>query len=417
MQISNKMKLRYKIFGCKTNKYFTEKWLESEDLQWKTGVFVASCVVTDKAKAKWVKFVKDEIAKLKWDEKIYLSWCGSIKDGDIDKEFYNNYPSLVQDKDKIILLQEQPEKSKLEEIKEKISNSIYVKKFLVIQTGCDNFCTYCLTVQARWRHQSRDKDDIIEEINKFTQRWGKEVVITWINLWAWWALSSNDFKDSKFAELLTEILEKTTIPRLKISSLWPEFVDSKLLDIFKNKRITPHFHLSIQSWSSRILKIMNRHYDRQKLLEVMDNLKNLDREDKVPVSIWADIIIWFPGETEEDFLDSYDLVKNHWITKLHAFTFSPHVNNSVSVPASKFPDQVPDKIKKERYDRIMKLADEKREEFKKLNKWKTLELLIEKADSGKWEWWSENYIELDRSNFEIISGEIKKWEIVIGKMK
>lgn len=100
--------MEYKIFGCKTNKYFTDRWAESSLLEGKEGVFISSCVVTDRAKSKWVRFAKQKLKTLQEGEKIYLSGCGSLKEGNIDADFYTIYPELVPFRDKIELLPEDP---------------------------------------------------------------------------------------------------------------------------------------------------------------------------------------------------------------------------------------------------------------------------------------------------------------------
>lgn len=233
-----------------------------------------------------------------------------------------------------------------------IGTGLHTKKFIVIQTGCDNFCTFCLTVQARGRHKSRSSEDIIAEINDFMKSGGKEVVLTGTNLGAWGAQSSEDIADSRFAELLKEILEKTTLSRLRISSLGVEFVGSSLMELFKNKRISAYVHLSVQSGSDSILVSMNRHYDRAKLLQVLSDLQSLKREDGMQVNIGADLIVGFPGETDADFRDTLGLVSKYGITQLHAFPFSAH-HEHYSVPAGKFPHQVEEWIKTERLNTLM----------------------------------------------------------------
>lgn len=105
--------MEYKIFGCKTNKYFTDRWAESPLLDGKKGVFISSCVVTDKAKSKWVRFAKQKLKTLRDGEKLYLSGCGSLKEGDIDTDFYTIYPELLNFRDKIELLPEDPGDSPL----------------------------------------------------------------------------------------------------------------------------------------------------------------------------------------------------------------------------------------------------------------------------------------------------------------
>lgn len=437
--------MQFKIFWCKVNKYYTEEWLKSDYLKDKNGIFVASCVVTDNAKRKWIKFVKDEIKNLEEWEFIFISGCGAFKKWEAQSDFFEIYPELKEFEGKIIILWEKPEELKLEidkqtkkeekktsplaplpKVEGKISSKlkslpqIYTKKFLLIQGWCNSFCTFCLTVQKRWRHYYRDKDDIVSEITDFEFSGGKEVVLTWVNLSAWWLKDTNDVWQSRFAELLEYILENTTIPRLRISSLWPEFIDDKCLEVFKNKRIYPHFHYSIQSGSTKILKAMRRHYTWEYMRDLLVKTKNLQREDWVEVSIWADLIVGFPGETEEDFRDTYNLVKDWLITKVHAFPFSAHKLGE-SVPAWKFEEQISDQIKKERMWELEFIADSVRDDFIERNIWKTFEVLIEvvKEEDGKikWKGWTENYIEADDKTFEIIEWEIKRNNIVKGILK
>lgn len=438
--------MQFKIFWCKVNKYYTEEWLKSDYLKDKNGIFVASCVVTDNAKRKWIKFVKDEIKNLMQWEFIFISGCGAFKKWEAQSDFFEIYPELKEFEGKIIILWEKPEELKLEIDKQtkkeekKISQDsekeldlqknklnklkslpqIYTKKFLLIQGWCNSFCTFCLTVQKRWRHYYRDKDDIVSEITDFEFNWWKEVVLTWVNLSAWWLKDTNDVWQSRFAELLEYILENTTIPRLRISSLWPEFIDDKCLEVFKNKRIYPHFHYSIQSGSTKILKAMRRHYTWEYMRDLLVKTKNLQREDGVEVSIWADLIVGFPWETEEDFRDTYNLVKDWLITKVHAFPFSAHKLGE-SVPAWKFEEQISDVTKKERMWELEFIADSVRDDFIERNIWKTFEVLIEvvKEEDGKikWKGWTENYIEADDKTFEIIEWEIKRNNIVKGILK
>lgn len=142
--------------------------------------------------------------------------------------------------------------------------------------------------------------EIVEEILNFEKQWWKEVVLTGINLWAWGLKTTNE-KGSKLYILLREILENTKIERIRISSLWPEFIDDNLIELFKETRIYPHFHLSVQSWSSRVLKLMARHYNADYLKSILEKIKLIKRCDGVDISLWADIIVWFPSETYEDF--------------------------------------------------------------------------------------------------------------------
>lgn len=288
----------YKVFGCKTNKYFAEKWLDHSYLSDKSGYFIASCVVTDKAKNKWLKHALKIIPTLKDGQKLYLSGCGNIRNGVVDPKFYEIYSELARFKDKIKILPEDPAdfavseaerkkqmQTKIRSLKKIGGKSLFTRKYMVIQTGCDNFCTFCLTVQARGRHRWREADEIIDEINDFVKNGGKEVVFTGINLGAWGSKSSNNFTESRIVELIHQVLEKTSLERLRISSLGVEFLSDDLIAFFGENRINPYPHLSIQSASSKILKAMNRHYDGVKVREVLTKLRAIQRNDGAILNI------------------------------------------------------------------------------------------------------------------------------------
>jgi len=415
--------MKYKVFWCKVNKYYTDAWLSSEYLENKSGIFIASCVVTDNAKKKWIKFVKQEIPSLQENDKIYISGCWAFEEWKENKDFFNIYWDLEIYKDKIEILPEKPKEDKkistldtkkLSSIKTKLN--LTTKKFLLIQWWCDSFCTFCLTVIKRWRHFYRSQEDIVDEIIEFEMQWGKEVVLTWVNLGAWGQENTNQYSHSKLGDLLEYILEKTEIPRIRISSLGPEFVDEKVLKIFENKRIYPHFHYSIQSGSSSILKAMKRHYDGNYMRDLLQKTLNIKREDWIQVSIWADLIVWFPGESEENFLDTLELVKNYNITKVHAFPFSNHTLGE-HVPASFFPNQIDEKIKKQRLDILIQAGEDVRNSFIHSQKWQLFDVLIENIKDGTFKWWTQNYIECTNENFEVISWEMKKNEIIRWKLK
>lgn len=433
--------MEYKIFGCKVNKYYTDKWLNSSKLDWENGIFIASCVVTDNAKRKWLKFVKDTAKNINENDKIFISWCWAFKDWKAQDDFFDLYPEINYLKEKIVILDEDPENSedkskyieadwkrkentisKKSEINlKKLPTNIYTKKFVLIQWWCDSFCTFCLTVKKRWRHFSRSKEDILDEILDFEKTWWKEVVLTWINLSAWWLESTNDIWKSRLAELIKYLIENTTIPRIRISSMWPEFITDEVLELFKNTRIYPHFHYSVQSGSSEVLKWMARHYDWKYMKNLLLKTREIKRDDNVKISIWADIIVWFPGETDENFKDTLNLIKDCNITKVHGFPFSWH-KLWEDVPAWIFKNQIDDKTKKDRMWDIMALSEEIRDDFIEDNIWENLEVLIEsvKKDENtwkiKWKWWTQNYIEADETNFEIEKWEIKRNEIVKGKL-
>ncbi len=318
-----------------------------------------------------------------------------MRNGTIDEKFFEAYPDLAPYKERIVLLPEEPPTTpispevsssklaeRLQQARAKISGVDRTRKTVVIQTGCDNFCTFCLTVQARGRHKYRSSESIIQEINEYVSQGGKEVVLTGINLGAWGADTSLHHRDARLPELIDTILENTSIERLRISSLGAEFLTDELVQRFTKKRIIPYVHISIQSGSDAILTSMRRQYGRAELLARLQKIQSLVREDGVLPQIGADLIVGYPGEEESDFADTLSLVESHGVTQLHAFPFSAHME-SYPVPAGKFPNQVPEDIKHERLRRLIAAGESAKHRFLTQNNGKRFELLLEGKTTGE----------------------------------
>ena len=394
----------YKIFGCKVNKYFLNQRLDYFSKNWNDlndTLLIATCVVTDRAKNKRVREVKHAIQQ--WLN-VAITWCWSFSRWNMisESEFYSIYPELKQYSDKITLLPESPSKNWFE-YKIWWKSSVYTKHFLIVQDWCDNHCSFCLTVAKRWPHISRPLDEIIQEIHEIESQWWKEIVITWINLAARWCSNSTKPEETKFPYLLREVLKQTKIPRIRISSMWPEYANDEFFDVISDDRIMPHFHYSIQSFSDSVLKNMWRHYSSDELKTVLKKTRNLKKKNLI--SIWADIIVWFTWESESDFMETYNWIEEYWITKLHAFPFSDHTQRE-KIPASFLPNQVNQKEKKEREIMLISKWDKIREKFIQSNKWTSHKVLIEERKNGKRRWWTENYIQVE------IEGEHNRWEII-----
>lgn len=420
--------MQYKVFGCKVNKYFTDKWLQSPALRNESGIFVASCVVTDKAKRKWIRFVKQNVEKLPAKHKMFISGCGAFEMGKENERFFEVYTDLLPYRKKIVILPEKPEPHptpllKGEGEKNQISwvlknlpkiPQIFTKKFVLIQWWCDSYCTFCLTVVKRGKHFWREKEDILEEILDAQRQDIQEVVLTGVNLCAWGLETTNDIGKSRFAELLKYLLKNTDIPRIRISSLWPEFIDDRVIKIFENPRIYPHFHFSIQSGSSEILKAMRRHYDGAYMRTLLQKTRNINRKDDINISIWADLIVGFPGEKEKNFEETLKLIEDFKISKVHGFPFSNH-DYGEHVPAHFFKNQIDGKTKKMRLKKLLNTAQKVRDDFIKSQIGKEFEVLVEwKIVWDTWSWWTQNYIEADETNFKITSGKIKRGNLIRG---
>lgn len=398
----------YKIFGCKVNKFYINQRLEyyqQQNSSLKDTLLIATCVVTDRAKNKRLKEVK---LALKEGMNVNITGCWTLEKGTLisNEKFFTIYPELLPYQDKLQLLWEAPKTdSSYESMQKNKTTNIYTKNFVVIQNGCDNYCSFCLTVLKRGQHRNRDLQDIISEIKNIEQQGGKEIVITWINLAARGSSNTRVPEESKFSELLEEIIKQTTIPRIRISSIGPEYANDHFFEVVKNERILPHFHYSIQSFSNNVLKNMKRNYSADQLKQVLKKTRQLQRNQAELISIGADIITGFPGESESDFLDTVIGVKEFWITKLHAFPFSNH-QKWETIPASLYPNQIAEETKKQRNRTLIEVGDQVRAEFLERNKWTSHKILIEEHKQGKRRGRTENYIQVE------LEGKYKKGEII-----
>ena len=393
--------MEYSIFWCRLNKYYLNQWLNyftSHPFADKA-YLITTCEVTDRAKQKWIKLAKKKLAA---GHHLYLTGCGTLKKGNKiqTEKFYGLYPDLRSFSDAITLLPESPEESvecRVQSVEWR--KNVYTKEFVVIQNWCDNHCSFCLTVLKRGKHSSRSKEEIVEEVRKIEEHWGKEIVLTGVNIAAWWCSNSTKANESKFAELLQYMLDHTTIPRIRLSSLGPEYLNDDFFRVIQDERILPHFHLSIQSFSDWVLQRMRRNYTSKDLICVLTKFRALKKS--VLVSLWADIIIGFPWETDEEFRDTIIWIQKFNINKVHSFPFSDH-HIGEKIPASALPDQIDQTTKKHREKKLKKIADALADDFLKQNIWLTHTVLVEGKGSG----WTENYIKVE------VDPKFKKGEII-----
>ena len=401
--------MEHKVYGCKVNKFYLNKRIAHLEAtqQAEDDIFlVATCVVTDRAKSKRVKEILDQLHQ---DKRVYIAGCGSITKGEAtDRDlFFQNYPELAPYEEKILLLAEDPAQSATSFTNGLTTpgQKLRTKNYVIIQNWCDNHCSFCLTIFKRGPHRNRPLAEVIDEIKEIEKEGWQEIVITWINLAARWSQNTRNADESRLPELLRAILEQTNIPRIRISSIDPQYLTDEFFEIVKNPRFVPHFHFSIQSFSDKVLKLMNRGYLSDKLDEVLTKIRNLDRPDRDQISIWADIICGFPGESEEDFEKTCQGVQKYHITKLHAFPFSDH-HKADPIPASRLPDQIPNEIRKERNRKLIEIGDQVRDERVAQNYGHKFQVLIEEVKNWKSKWRTENYIHC------IIPGEYPKGSLV-----
>lgn len=222
-----------------------------------------------------------------------------------------------------------------------------------IQDGCSYKCSYCGICLARGGTVSLPVKDVIEQVNKMQKAGQKEVVFTTVNIGQYRGEYNGKFVD--FVTLLEILLSETKDIAFRFSSLYPEVVNCKFSRLAKDERVRPHFHLSVQSGSDKILKLMNRPYEMHQVLEAVEMLKDA----KGNPFLACDIITGFPGETDEDFEETLDLCKKCGFTWIHAFPFSPRPNTV----AYNMKPKVPEYISKQRIQKLLNLACENKIEY------------------------------------------------------
>lgn len=224
-----------------------------------------------------------------------------------------------------------------------VERKYHFKSGVNIMFGCNNFCSYCIVPYVRGRERSREPEEIIKEIKELVADGVVEIMLLGQNVNSY---GRNLEHPMTFAQLLQEIEKIEGLERIRFMTSHPKDLSDELIEVMKNsKKICNHLHLPLQSGSSRILKIMNRHYDKEHYLELVDKIRAA-----VPdIALTTDIIVGFPGETEEDFEETMDVVRR--VRYDSAFTFI--YSKRTGTPAATMDDQIPEEVIKERFDRLL----------------------------------------------------------------
>ncbi len=299
-------------------------------------------------------------------------------------------------------------------------NVTYTEKtraVIKIQDGCDRFCSYCIIPYARGRVRSRKPESIISEITQIASKGIKEVVITGIHI----ASYGKDFamsKDSKLTnyrliDLLEEINEIQGIQRIRLGSIEPLLITVEFVERLKKlEKICHHFHLSLQSGCDETLKRMNRRYTTEQFKEIVRLLRGAYSD----VNLTTDIIVGFPGETDEEFNKTYQFLKEIKFYKMHIFKYSPRKGTKAAV----MPNQINGDIKEERSKKLIELSDRNEIEYNKSYIGKNVEVLFEEEKDGMYKGHTQNYImvycqskeKLDNKIIDVVCEKAEKEHII-----
>lgn len=269
------------------------------------------------------------------------------------------------------------------------------RAFLKIQDGCNNFCTYCIIPYARGRVRSRQKESVLNQAQRLVDNGYVEIVLTGIHT----AGYGEDLDDYSFYELLVDLVKIKDLKRLRISSIETSQISDEIIDLIgSNEIIVDHLHVPLQAGSDATLKRMNRKYTTAEYLEKINKIRSY-----LPnIAFTTDVIVGFPGETDEEFEETYNFIKQVNYSELHVFPYSPRKNT----PAAKMKDQVNDQIKHERANRLLQLSKELNHEFALKQIGKTLKVLFEKRDGEYLIGHAGDYLKVKVKTADNLIGEI-----------
>lgn len=270
-----------------------------------------------------------------------------------------------------------------------------------VQDGCNNFCTYCLIPFARGRIRSRKKENVIEEVKKIAEKGIKEIVITGIHI----ASYGKDFDNNyKLIDLLEDLDKIDGIERIRLGSLEPTIVTKEFAErLSKLDSICNQFHLSLQSGCDETLKRMNRKYSCDEFFKVTEILREYFKD----VNLTTDIIVGFPGETNEEFESTYEFLSKIKFYKMHIFKYSPREGTL----AAKMTNQIDGNIKEERSQKLIELSNKNEREYNEKYIGKSVEVLFEEEKDGLWSGYTKNYVRVFVESDESLENRIKSVEV------
>ena len=381
-----------KTLGCKVNQYeaqvirenfIRQGYVEAEDLDKADICVVNTCTVTSTSDSKSFRLVHNALKK---DKCVVVTGC-LVEDKDLDLSRLKGVRYIIKNKDKYKIPKIiQPAASSLEPTAKISGLKGHTRVFVKIQDGCNNRCSYCKVRVVRGRSRSRPFKEIISECKDLIKSGTKEIVLTGICLGAY---GRDVSKDIDLSKLVAELCKIQGQWRLRLSSIEPKDVTTDLIaQLKKQKKLCRHLHIPFQSGDDYILKRMRRPYKRKDYLEIVHRLKQVDPD----IAISTDIMVGFPGETEERFQNTVDFINVVMPMRVHIFPFSKRKGT----PAYDYKDDIDILVKRDRENRLAAVTKELTQEF--VNKFigKDIEVLVEskKTKDGHLQGYTDRYIKV-----------------------
>ena len=396
-------KVGFLTLGCKTNQYetngmmqqFLDAGYEICTVDEEPDVYVVNtCTVTNIADRK----SRQSLRKVKDNKNTIVVAVGCY--AQVAKDTLHNMPEIdivlgnKEKKDIVKYIEEyETNKNKIIEVADInkqqdfdeygcITYTEKARTTIKIQDGCNNFCSYCLIPYARGRIRSRNKENILEEAKKIANEGIKEIVLTGIHI----ASYGKDFNEEyELVDLLEDLNKIEGIERIRLGSLEPTIITEEFVErLSKLDKICNHFHLSLQSGCDETLKRMNRKYTTKEFREVVKRL----RDNIKDVNLTTDIIVGFPGETEEEFNTTYEFLKEIKFYKMHIFKYSKRDGTI----AATMPNQIDGNIAEQRSKKLIELSERNQKENEKKYEGKEVEVLFEEKQGEYWVGHTRNYM-------------------------
>ncbi len=258
-------------------------------------------------------------------------------------------------------------------------DTFHTRSLIKIHDGCNNFCSYCIIPMVRGRATSRPAEDIYNNVREVLAHGFKEIVLTGVNMGRY------QHENTNFEQLVENILEIDGDFRVRVSSIEPDQFSDRFLALFQHEKLAPHMHICLQSGSDDTLKRMNRHYTAAQFREMCQRIKTF-RPD---FNLTTDIIVGFPGETEQTFKECCDFAKEIGFSHIHTFKYSVRTGTK----AATMLDQVPEKVKSERSEMMRRISLENKTKYFEMMQGRSQRMLIERIDSkGVARGYGENYV-------------------------
>lgn len=415
------MKVAFKTLGCRLNQYetdalaaqFREQGYEvSEQEEGADVVVVNTCTVTNQSNQK-SRHVISHAGKVNPKAQMVITGCMTESHAD---QLHQKFPGatiinnqaksgIFQSVDALLKTGNPVLSNKDFDLfsYQSFTEMFHTRSLVKIQDGCDNFCTFCIIPFVRGRAVSRPANQVLQNVREVVAKGAKEIVLTGVNI------SRYDHEGLKFSGLLDQILNVEGDFRVRISSIEPDRFDDHFFSLVGHPKLAPHLHLCLQSGSDRILLQMRRMYTVSEFMSIVDRVRARDPR----FNFTTDVIVGFPGETEEEFEETMDVARHVGFGHMHIFKYSVRKNTR----AERMPHHIPDAVKTERSQRMHALAEELKAAYRAPFDQTEQRVLVEKWADGKASGYNDYYVPMvfdsdnkKRNRFEQVLARVQDFE-------